>query len=225
VHIGKSVEGGAVVSGAGTAASAVDMDPVHQETASQEAVVESAVGLESMAIAQYQVERSEADHCSRMDVLAAVEVQDPDDPPGTANGAPEVDSGAGLVGEVRCEAVVLEGTVGSDTPGRCTAGAETAGIAEVVERAAGRDLAAERPKRWEDVMLWAVGGPGLPASCEEMSRPVHSAVLQVPAQAAVFRLVSAHCWTDHCERHSGRAAGSLRAGGASVLDAVTSWAA
>jgi hypothetical protein len=143
-HIGKSVEGGAVASDAGTAVSAADMDPAHQETASQEAVVESAVGLENMAIARYRGEGIEADHCSRTDVPVAVEVQVLDDARETANGAPEVGSGAGLVGEVYCEAVVLEGTVGSDTPDRCMAGAETTGIAEVV-RAAGRNLAAERP--------------------------------------------------------------------------------
>jgi hypothetical protein len=74
-------------------------------------------------------------------------------------------------------------------------------------------------------MSWAVGGPEWPASCEEISHPAHSAVLQVPAQAAVFHLVSAHCWAGHCGRHSGRAAGSLRAVGASVPDGATSWAA
>jgi hypothetical protein len=74
-------------------------------------------------------------------------------------------------------------------------------------------------------MSWAVGGPEWPAFYEEMSQLVHSAVLQVPAQAAVFRLVSAHCWAGHCGRHSGRAAGSLRAVGASVPDGATFWAA
>jgi hypothetical protein len=109
----------------------------YQETASQEAVVESAVGLENMAIARYRGEGIEADHCFHTNVLAAVEVRVPDDARGTANGAPAVGSGASLVEEVCCEAAVLEGTVGSDTPGRCTAGAETTGTAEEVVRAAG----------------------------------------------------------------------------------------
>jgi hypothetical protein len=144
-HIAKPAEGGAVAWDAGTVVSAAGTGPAHPGIAGQAAGVESAAGLESMAIAQHQVVGIEVEHCSHTDVRAAVEVQVLGVGVGTANGGPKLGSGVGSVGEVCCEAAVREGTAGSDSPRCCMEGVETAGIVEAVVRVAGRSLPAERP--------------------------------------------------------------------------------
>jgi hypothetical protein len=122
------------------------MKPVHSETVAQEADVESADGLESMATVQHGAVDTEVGHCSHKGAPAAIEVRvlhvlklE------TANGAAKQDSGVDSVGRVCREAVAPEGTAGSDTPRYYRAGAARAGIVEVVVQGPGRDSTAERP--------------------------------------------------------------------------------